>query len=951
MQIKRAVILIALLFANYPISAQNASSIKGKIISQNKEPLPGASVFVLSMRDSSIITGTSGDLDGNFSISGITRRRILIKISFIGYKDKFLQVRLDSAQVKDLGSIVIDEEGKLLKEVTITEAVLAATQKGDTTELNSNAFKVNQDANAEDLVKKMPGITVNDGKIQAQGEDVKKILVDGKPFFGDDPSAVLKNLPADAIDKVQIFDRKSDQTLFTGFDDGNTTKTINIITKAQYKNGKFGRTYAGYGYEDVYKAGGTINFFNAKQRISVLTQSNNINEQNFSQEDLLGVLNSSSGGQGGQGGPPRGMMRRGNQNNRVGMNGNDAGQFMVNQSGGINTTHAAGINYVDNFKNKVDFNLSYFFNYTDNNTESSILRNYITDSGLVYSENTGSGSQNQNHRINGRIDWKIDSSNSLLIQPKFTGQIYDGNSKTTGANTRLNTLLNSSNNNFTSSLFGINTSLNALWRHSFSKKGRTLSVEITPAYNRNNGISKLKTITQLQRAILITDSVNQESKLEKDGFTSNATLTYTEPITTGQSLSFTYINKYNDNASDKKTRKFNYAEYQYSITDSAQSNVFHNNYLSHEGGLAWQLTKGIYNLTLGSNYQYAELRSNQFFPKENQFSKNFSAILPNAMLNVRFSAKRSIRMRYRTNTNPPSVDQLQNVVNNTNPLQLSAGNPTLKQDYSHNLFMRYSDVNVAKNSSVFLMMGGSITNNYVASNLIAPLTDTLINGIAVPKGGQFTYPVNVNGSYSLRSFFTYSRMINKIKSNLNLNLGAFYTQTPGMINNRINYSRSPNFSAGLTLSSNISQKIDFTIGSTTNYNIIQNTLQKSLNSTYINQVSNAKINLQPIGGLVLTTEFTQQIYSGLSAQYNQAFYLWNAGIGYKFLKDKNADLRFYVFDLLKQNTAIQRNTTETYFEDTRTNILQRYFMVIFTYNFRKFTGSEFAMDPDKPRKE
>ena len=197
----------------------------------------------------------------------------------MGYKTYYRAVKIKENTA--FGEFWLHENPNVLKEVEVKTEAVMATQNGDTTSYNSKAFKTNKDANAEDLVTKMPGVTIQDGKVQAQGEDVKVVLVDGKPFFGDDPNAVLKNIPAEIIEKVQVFDQKSAQAAFTGFDDGNSSKTINIITKVQFRNGVFGKIYGGYGYEDKYKGGLVLNRFKGKQRLSVLDLSNNINEQNF----------------------------------------------------------------------------------------------------------------------------------------------------------------------------------------------------------------------------------------------------------------------------------------------------------------------------------------------------------------------------------------------------------------------------------------------------------------------------------------------------------------------------------------------------------------------------------------------------------------------------------------------------------------------------------------------
>ncbi|MCZ8286224.1 MAG: TonB-dependent receptor, partial [Bacteroidia bacterium] len=423
-----------------------------------------------------------------------------------------------------MGTISLSQNSTILKEVLVEGKAPLATQNGDTTSFNSSAYKVNKDASAEDLVGKMPGVTVTDGKVQAQGEDVKQVLVDGKPFFGDDAAAVLKNLPAEVIDKVQVFDKKSDQALLTGFEDGNTAKTINIVTKPQFRNGVFGKVYAGYGYEDKYTGGFTTNIFKGNRRISILGQSNNINQQNFSSEDLVGVMSGSSGGgrggrsggRGGQGGPPS----------------NGADNFQVNNQNGINTTSLFGLNYSDKWGKKTDVTGSYFFNWTQNNSVSSLLQQYVlgSNTGLIYDESNVSKSNNYNNRINFKLETKLDSQNTITIQPRLSFQNNDGRKSLSGQNTRSDALLSTTDNNSSSDQMGYNISVPLLYRHAFAKKGRTFSINATPTLTKNQGENSLYTINNFYGDTLTGDTIDQRSDILRNGASINGNVSYTEPI-------------------------------------------------------------------------------------------------------------------------------------------------------------------------------------------------------------------------------------------------------------------------------------------------------------------------------------------------------------------------------------------------------------------------------------
>jgi hypothetical protein len=924
---KKTILFTIALFLSFFVQAQNLS-ISGQLSDQSNQPIIFANVILLKQLDSTLITGATSDVDGNFKIENIQPGKFIIKIVYLGYEDLYLNKEVTNASLS-LGKLVLKDKMTKLKEVTVVTSVTPVIQKGDTTQINASAFKTNPDATSEDLVTKMPGITMQDGKVQAHGESVQKVLVDGKEFFGDDASAVLKNLPAEVVDKIQIFDKKSDQSQFTGIDDGNTMKTINIITKSQFKNGMFGKVYGGYGYDAKWKGGLNLNFFKDKRRITILASSNNINEQNFSTDDLLGVV-SSSGGGGRSGGGGQGGGRPGQSN--------DGSNFLVDQKNGFNTTHSFGINYANQWK-KVDFSGSYFLNYSDNSTISNSFRKYILgrSEGLTYTEDNNRTSTNINNRMNFKIDWKIDSLNSILIQPKISVQQNNANNILFGENIQSSSPVSVTNNSNKSDQIGINSSLPILYRHSFSKKGRTLSLNLTPSYNQNKGNTSLNTSSQYFSDTLSIDSLNQLANLNVNGLTLSSNIVYTEPLNDKNLLMFNYGNNFNKNSSDKATNNVFGPNDSYSSFDTILSNKFNSVYQSHSLGTSYQYQKAKLNFNVGVSYQYALLTSEQAFPYNYNLSKTFNSILPNARLIYKFSSKKNLRIFYRSSNNAPSVNQLQNVINNSNPLQLSTGNQNLKQDFQNAINMRYASSNTEKSTSFFILLSGSITQNYIVnSTFIASADTTVAPGIILSKGSQLSKPVNENGYFTVRSFNNYSFPLSKLKSNLNLNIGGTYTRSPGMVNQQLTYTYNSNVGVGFALSSNISEKIDFTLSSNTTYNNTSNSLQTSLNSNYYNQATKFKIQAMPWKMLVLQTELNHTYNSGLSKNYNQNYLLWNAAIGYKFLKNNLGELRLSVFDILKQNNSIVRNTASTYYEDVKTNVLQQYFLLIFTYNIKQF---------------
>jgi hypothetical protein len=908
--------------------------LKGRILDETSQSFIGASVFILTTSDSAFVKGTTSDEKGRYVVSEIPKREnYLLKITALGYTTILKKIDVTSDTIK-VSKIQLLQDVKYLKEVKVEGKAALAVQNGDTSSYNASAFKVNKDANAEDLVTKMPGVSVIDGKVQTQGEEVKQILVDGKPFFGEDVNAALKNLPAEVIDKVQVFDRKSDQTQFTGFDDGNTTKTINITTKQQFRNGLFGRVYGGYGYpNDKYKAGATLNYFKGNKRLTVLMQTNNINEQNFSSDDLAGVMASSGNSGGGNRGGGRGGRGGG------GMQGGSE-SFQVNSLGGITTTRLLGINYADKFGKKTDFSGSYFLNYTDNNATSSLLQQYVlgSNSGLNYNETNVSNSLNTNHRVNFKFETKLDSQNSFLIQPRLSFQLNSNEKYSLGTNVKNDfTVSNIDNlNSGNSNSYSFSSIL--LYRHAFAKRGRTISLSATPSISNTDGYNLLYTKNQF-----FTDTssyntlIDQRSDNNKTSNGISGNVSYTEPLSKNSFLMLTYNTNYNYNFSSKITNNKDTALNTFSIRDSILTNVFKNDYQTQSGSAGYRFQKEKINLNATVAYQWALLNREQINPESPYLSRDFKTILPSLQLQYKFTQKKNLRVNYRTANNPPSVSQLQNVINNANPLQLKTGNQNLNQDYQHNLFVRYSASNTEKATAFFAMLGGSYSDNYVGNSTLIANNDTVVyDNIFLSKGTQISRPVNLNGYYTLRTFWNYTFPITKIKTNLSINLSGNYSNVPGLINNELNLSKTSSGVLGLVFSSNISEKIDYTLSSNSSVSNIQNTLQTSLNTNFLTQTTQFKINANPYKGFVISADYLHVLNSGLSASFNQSYSLFNAGVGYKFLKAKSAELRFIVFDILNQNNSIQRTNTDTYIQDSRTNALNRYYMLVFTYNFRKY---------------
>jgi hypothetical protein len=925
-------------------------SISGKVLDQKTgRPLPGAGIGIFKKsrenpNDSSLVKGTQSDSTGDFKVSDLSRGFYVVKIQFLGYLPQVKRAFLRDGDT-DLATIQLLESATKLQEVQVEGKTPPVRQLGDTTQFNASSFKTNTDATAEDLVTKMPGIQIQNGQVNAQGEQVRKVLVDNKPFFGDDPNTALKNLPAEIIDKIQVFDQMSDQSRFTGFNDGNTQKTINIITKAGMRNGNFGRAYAGYGTNERYKGGLTYNRFAGPQRLTLIAQANNINEQNFSMADLAGVMGSGGGSRGGAGlgGGGMGRMIAGGMGAGMGRGGPFNSQiqdFLVGNKRGIVNTQAVGLNFSDNLGKKVELTGNYFFNRSVNDVLQNTVRNYVVsrDSGQNYQETNLSRTENLNHRFNLRAEWKIDTNNSILYTPRFTLQNVKTSSEVNGDNRLREIPLNATLNAYaqTQQLFSINNEF--LFRHRFKKKGRTISINTNLGNTGTIGDLSQNSENSFFGKTKTVDTLQQWGEIDKKGWSIQNNLTYTEPVGKKGQLSVNYGLNYAKNSSSRLI--FPGAEQERNPEDPNLSNQFKSEVPQQYGGLGYGLNTDKSMLNVSVNYQYASLINDRTYPSPNKLRRDFQNVLPMFIWRYSITEKKNFRLIYRTSANAPSVDQLQDVVNNSNPIQLLAGNKNLRQDFQHNLFFRYSSTNEKDNSSFFGLIAASATRHYIGNNTLIANRDTLVDDILLNRGTQLIRPVNLAGYFSLRSFLMYSKPLNALKTNLNLNANANVTRTPGLVNGKNNFALSPTLGAGLGLTSNISKAVDFNLGYNISYTSVENTLQTGQNDSYVNHILSGRLNFVFWESLVFNTDYSQNIFNGLNQGFNTNFTLLNMGLGYKFLKNKQAELRLTAFDLLEQNTNISRSITETYLEDVRANNLQRYFMLTFTYTLRAFKMPE-----------
>jgi hypothetical protein len=937
---KKLLLSAVTLFFAFSLTAQprqmpdGKATVSGRVVdAADKSPLPGANVIFQNFRDTTQKVGVVTDGEGNFSMPNLRFGGYLMRVSYLGYQETRKPLRVLEEKI-DAGTIELAQDTKTLGDVVVTDRALKVQQVGDTTQYNAAAVKTIKDANAEDLVSKMSGIQVQGGEIKAQGETVRRVTLDGREFFGEDATAALRSLPAEIVDKVQVFDQQSDQARFTGFDDGNAQKTINITTRQNRQNGQFGRLFGGYGTDTRYSSGGNVSYFKGTQRLTVVLNANNVNQQNFSSVDLLG-MQSGGGGRGGMGG---GMMFRGGGGG--GGFGGGASDFFVGQQRGVSTTNAIGVNYSDNWGKNWKSAISLFVNHTDNENVSVLNRLIVSDPTVdqTYDEDADVNSLGFTNRFNARLEYTIDKDNSLVIQPRINTQSNELSNTLLGEN-RFDTVpVGRTESDYGADGSGYNLSNNILWRHRFAKPGRTVSVNLRTDYNRRNTVSQLvSTNTFVRNNVEIIQALDQDGDEQVDGYTVGSNVTFTENIGKIGQLQLNYEPSRTFNNSDRETYLFDTATNSYSIIDSTLTSFFDNTVNTQRAGvqLRYRLKKGM--LSFGANMQYNGLEGSQVFPDTLSVDRTFWNILPTAMFQYRFTQTSNLTTFYRTSTSLPSVNQLQSVVNNTNPLQLSTGNPDLKQEVRHFIVTRYNIANPRTQRNFFAFALLNYRQNFIGnSTTIAENDTTLAGNISLRKGASFSRPVNLDGQWFVRSLATITLPVDLIKSNFTFNGGANVTRTPGLINGRKNVATTYGLNSGFVITSNISQTFDFTLSLDGTYNIVDNKLQPALNSNYYQHTAGGRLNWIFWKGFFLETSASQIFLSGLGADFDQNFVLWGGGIGKRFLKKERAELKLSVFDLLRQNDAVTRNVTDVFIDDVRNNVLTRYVMLTFTFNLRNF---------------
>ncbi len=909
---------IMLLIAVSATHAQQ-SALKGNVSdTASKQNLEHALISLLR-KDSTLYKFTRADAQGNFEVKNLMAGKFKVVITYPGYADYVDEVSVTDKPLIPLGKIGMITKAHLLEDVVVRQQIASIRLKGDTIEYKADSFKVRPGASVEEMLRKVPGFQVDkDGNITAQGEKIEKVLVDGEEFFGDDPTVATKNLDAAAIDKFQVFDKKSDQSTFTGIDDGTKTKTLNLKLKEDRKHGVFGKLEAGAGPDDKWNNSLMANAFKGKRRFSFygIMSSTGKTGLGWDEASKYGDNNTTTF-----------VMDDGSS--VIGLGGYDDFSSIYGQ--GIPKSWSAGVNYGNKFdEDRKNLNGSYKYGkIITEGTGRTVSQSILPDTLFFNNQTSSTYTDKYRNSLNGTYDWAFDSSFSA----KLTLSGYKGHTETHSifSSEALNALSNPVNrSNRTTSSIGndqaVNTTL--LLRKKFKKPGRTLSLNIDQRYKENHTDGFLYSVNSYYDKTSLpfsADTTDQEKLNSSIYHAVSGKLSYTEAITKLLTIELNYgLGKTNTESGVLSYDKA--AGGKYSNLNKLFSNDFAYDVLSNSAGTMLRYNTKKMTLSAGGDIARSDIQQKDLI-KDSTLKYAYNNFFPRASLVYKFNSNRRLNINYNGNTRQPTIQQLQPVADNTNPLNIQVGNPDLKQQFTHNINFSYNDYKVLRERGINMNGSYSITSNAIQSNIT---TDSI--------GKTRTQYVNMNGNYSYRGRIGYNQKLAKIWNGINFNTSySFYESvSSSFVNGKPNESHSGNHSISMGFSKFKENSFDLYTGNSFSYNTSYSSIRPDVNNNYWSINSYMGFNVQLPGGF--------EISQSVSASFRQKTPVfptntdvinWDAYIAKKISKDKKSEIRFSAFDILDQNKGVNRNTGTTTVTETTYETLHRYFLVSLIWNFTK----------------
>ncbi|RZK67533.1 MAG: TonB-dependent receptor [Pedobacter sp.] len=880
---------------------------------------------ILNSKDSTLVKFTRSAENGSFELNGIKNGKFILLVSYPKYADFVDHFTLDSTtQVKDYGKINLTGMAKILADVIIKGNRNAIKIKGDTTEFDPKAFNIEPNSKVEDLIKQFPGIQVDkDGKITAQGKTVQKVLVDGEEFFGDDPTLVTKNLRADMVESVQLYDKASDQASFTGIDDGEKTKTLNVKLKEDKKNGYFGKVQGGYGTDDFYNGQFMFNKFWGKKKFSAYGILGNNGTVGLGWDDRdkyggsSGMTMTDDGGM---------YFSSGGSDDFDSYDGQYNGQ-------GIPVTRTGGLHFDSKWnKDKESLNTNYKIGSIRVKGDRNTISQNNLSSGVI---NNISDQYTDNDMFRQKLDatYEVKLDSTLTLKVNVDGTLKQSNtfndyntSSTDGNNDLLNTTKRTLKNNVDEQMFNIN----GLLTKRFQKKGRTLSLNLNQSITKSNSDGYLNSENSFYEITGRRDSLINQYKVNdiaNSAFKSN--LAYTEPLSKTMTVIVNYGLSLMNGKSDRKS--FNQsASGNYDILDTEFSNDYELDQIINQGGAIFNYKKGKTIINFGSKFSGVNFKQTDLYNNKT-YDRNFVNYMPQASYQYRFSQQKSFRISYNGNTNQPSLDQIQPVRVNTDPLNISLGNPDLRPSFRSNINANYNSYKVLTNQSIWLSGSYSFTANPIVSDVT---TDALT--------GRSSYrSVNITDKMS-KSFSVYaqsSRKISGIDLNAGINLSTNGNSSYNYINKELNNTKNYTYNLGIDLNKYVEKKYNFYINVGPTYNVSRASIGNFGNSDGWGWNGYSSGSVQLPGKFSLSTD-AQYEFRGKTQTFNETFsrFLWNASLTKKFLKSENLKLMMSVNDILNQNVGFDRTAYNGNITQSSYTTIMRYFMFSVIWDFNKMGG-------------
>ncbi len=903
------------------VAHAQTGSIKGVVSdTTNKKPVPFAVIALLTPKDSLLYAFTRSDRDGSFLLPAVAPGKYIVQITQSSFADYVDEVDMGK-EALDLKTIAITPKSKLLQEVIIKSGNPIKI-KGDTIVYTADSFKVGPNANVEALLKKLPGIQVDkNGQIKAMGEVVSKVLVDGEEFFGDDPGIAIKNLRADAVREVQVYDKKSDQAEFTGIDDGQKSKTINLKLKDDRKKGYFGKLELAGGLQretgSRYNSAAMINAFRGKRKFAAYFISGNTGKDGLDWQDEQNYA--------GQGDQYSVSLDEASGNLNYAWNGGDDGDVYVNTDEGFARNWNGGLHYSNKLNDNNNINAGLKFNKLNYRRGSAgFSQTFLPDTSFSENNVENNFLQKQQYKFNVTYDLKLDSMNSIRV----TGNVSALRSETDNINysdavNKGGGLVNTSDKFITNTTDKLNLNTNILWKHKFKKPKRTLSVTAEIRYGGVDGRGYLQALNQFydNGSFIRKDSIDQYKTTITANTTINTRLSYTEPLAKDI---FGEIN-YGVNAAIGDNDRTNFGKTtlgKYEDRIDSLSNTFRQNIITHRGGVNLRYIKKKYNFSVGMGLASTAFALHDI-SRSRDYHYNFLNLFPSASFNYTMKNNRSMRFNYNGSTRQPSLSQLQPLRENNNPLNLYIGNPNLKQTFRHGFNMGYNGYSMMKQRGVYANASFSFAQNAITNSI------TLDN-----LGRRITTPVNADGIYNGNLYMSFNRKIKSLDMHMNFGPNINFGRNVDFINGLKN--KSTRLSAGMNLGFSKSRDDVYDVSWYVSLNQTRN--RSSLNNTPVsffsmehNVDASYYINKNLIIGSEAEFNYRQQT-SAFDRNNNNI--VWNAFLS-KFMVKKTLVLKLSVEDILNQNNVINRVVTSNYLSETNTQRLKRYWLLTLIWNFSK----------------